>query len=104
MVQMNTPRVAMQEAKKALKKLVKTGDLQSAAQSLFALKGLGMGMASVILAAAAPDKGIIQTLHLQEMSFYDAESFPKSLRHALGTLCTAVQDCANQIRRLNSLA
>ena len=43
---MNTPRVAMQETKKAFRKLVKTGDLQSAAQSLCTLKGLGPGMAS----------------------------------------------------------
>jgi len=46
LVQMNTPRVAMQETKKAFRKLVKTGDLQSAAQSLCTLKGVGPGMAS----------------------------------------------------------
>ena len=51
MVQMNTPRVAIQETKKAFRKLVKTGELQSAAQSLFGLKGVGMGMVSAILAA-----------------------------------------------------
>merc|ERR1712001_766329 len=40
LVQMNTPRVAMQETKKAFRKLVKTGDLQAAAQSLCTLKGV----------------------------------------------------------------
>merc|ERR1712109_180765 len=54
LVQMNTPRVAMQETKKAFRKLVKTGDLQSAAQSLCTLKGVGPGMASAVLAAGAP--------------------------------------------------
>ena len=66
MVQMNTPRVAIQETKKALRKLEKTGDLQSAAQSLFALKGVGMGMVSAILAAGAPHIGSLQILHYQE--------------------------------------
>jgi len=54
LVQMNTPRVAMQETKKAFRKLSKTGDLQSAAQSLQSLKGVGPGMASAVLAAGAP--------------------------------------------------
>merc|ERR1711881_522723 len=54
LVQMNTPRVAMQETKKAFRKLVKTGDIQSAAQSLCTLKGVGPGMASAVLAAGAP--------------------------------------------------
>merc|ERR1712001_438050 len=40
LVQMNTPRVAMQETKKAFRKLAKTGDLQAAAQSLCTLKGV----------------------------------------------------------------
>ena len=43
---MNTPRVVMQDTKKAFRKLVKTGDLQAAAQSLSTLKGVGPGMAS----------------------------------------------------------
>ena len=43
---MNTPRVAMQETKKAFRKLAKTGDLQAASQSLCTLKGVGPGMAS----------------------------------------------------------
>ena len=43
---MNTPRVAMQETKKAFRKLAKTGDIQAASQSLCTLKGVGPGMAS----------------------------------------------------------
>ena len=66
MVQMNTPRVAIQETKKAFRKLEKTGDLQSAAQSLFALKGVGMGMVSAILAAGAPHIGTLKISHYQE--------------------------------------
>ena len=57
MVQMNTPRVAIQETKKAFRKLVKTGDIQSTAQSLFGLKGVGMGMVSAILAAGKEIRG-----------------------------------------------
>merc|ERR1712238_569420 len=55
LVQMNTPRVAMQETKKAFRKLAKTGDLQAASQSLGTLKGVGPGMASAVLAAGRPD-------------------------------------------------
>merc|ERR1712203_588451 len=55
LVQMNTPRVAMQETKKAFRKLAKTGDLQAASQSLCTLKGVGPGMASAVLAAGRPD-------------------------------------------------
>merc|ERR1712166_172830 len=55
LVQMNTPRVAMQETKKAFRKLAKTGDLQAATQSLCTLKGVGPGMASAVLAAGRPD-------------------------------------------------
>merc|ERR1712029_612261 len=46
LVQMNTPRVVMQETKKAFRKLVKTGDLQSAANVLCNIKGVGPAMAS----------------------------------------------------------
>merc|ERR1712226_152076 len=55
LVQMNTPRVAMQETKKAFRKLAKTGDIQAASQSLCTLKGVGPGMASAVLAAGRPD-------------------------------------------------
>merc|ERR1719273_1872090 len=54
LVQMNTPRVVMQETKKAFRKLQKTNDLQSAANSLCNLKGVGPAMASAVLAAGAP--------------------------------------------------
>merc|ERR1712172_264275 len=55
LVQMNTPRVAMLETKKAFRKLAKTGDIQAASQSLCTLKGVGPGMASAVLAAGRPD-------------------------------------------------
>merc|ERR1711881_820678 len=54
LVQMNTPRVVMQETKKAFRKLQKTNDLQSAANALCNLKGVGPAMASAVLAAGAP--------------------------------------------------
>lgn len=46
LVQMNTPRVVQQETKKAFRKLQKTNDLQSAANALCNLKGVGPGLAS----------------------------------------------------------
>merc|ERR1712038_615573 len=54
LVQMNTPRVVMQETKKAFRKLQKTNDLQSAIQSLCNVKGVGPAMASAVMAAGAP--------------------------------------------------
>merc|ERR1712172_233833 len=55
LVQMNTPRVAMQETKKAFRKLAKTGDVEQAISTLTNLKGVGPGMASAVLAAGRPD-------------------------------------------------
>jgi len=54
LVQMNTPRVVMQETKKAFRKLQKTDDLQGAANALCNVKGVGPAMASAVLAAGAP--------------------------------------------------
>ena len=46
LVQMNTPRVVMQETKKAFRKLQKTNDLQAVIQGLCNVKGVGPAMAS----------------------------------------------------------
>jgi len=54
LVQMNTPRVVMQETKKAFRQLQKKNDLQIAANALCNLKGVGPGLASAVLAAGAP--------------------------------------------------
>ncbi len=59
LVQMNTPRVVMQETKKAFRQISKKNDLESAVQALSNLKGVGPAMASgthelvFILAAAS---------------------------------------------------
>merc|ERR1712038_56006 len=53
LVQMNTPRVCMQETKKAFRKLSKD-DMLGAVQALCNLKGVGPQMASAVLAAGAP--------------------------------------------------
>jgi len=56
LVQMNTPRVILQDTKKAFRKLAKTdGDVQAAAAILCNLKGVGPAMASAVLAAGAPE-------------------------------------------------
>merc|ERR1712226_1519927 len=54
LVQMNTPRVVMQETKKAFRKLQKTNDLQAVIQGLCNVKGVGPAMASAVMAAGAP--------------------------------------------------
>jgi hypothetical protein len=46
LVQMNTPRVVMQETKKAFRNIFKRGNIESAAQALCNLKGVGPTMAS----------------------------------------------------------
>lgn len=53
LVMMNTPRVCIQETKKAFRKLYKD-DLTGAVQALCNLKGVGPAMASAVLAAGAP--------------------------------------------------
>lgn len=54
LVQMNTPRVVMQDTKKAFRNLQKKNDLQAAANVLCNIKGVGPAMASAVLAAGAP--------------------------------------------------
>lgn len=51
---MNTPRVVMQETKKAFRQLIKRNDIESAIQAMSNLKGVGPAMASAVLAAGAP--------------------------------------------------
>jgi len=46
LVQMNTPRVVMTETKKAFRNIFKRGSIESAAQALCNLKGVGPTMAS----------------------------------------------------------
>ena len=46
LVQMNTPRVVMQDTKKAFRNLQKKNDLQAAANVLCNIKGVGPAMAS----------------------------------------------------------
>merc|ERR1711981_198121 len=51
LVQMNTPRVVMQETKKAFRKLP---NIEQAISTLTNLKGVGTTLASAVLAAGAP--------------------------------------------------
>merc|ERR1719318_1585940 len=52
---MNTPRVVMQETKKAFRAITKKNDLEAAVSALSNLKGVGPAMASAVLAAGAPE-------------------------------------------------
>merc|ERR1719204_1800984 len=55
LIQMNTPRVVMQETKKAFRASDKRKDIEAAVSALSNLKGVGPAMASAVLAAMAPD-------------------------------------------------
>jgi len=55
LIMMNTPRVVMQETKKAFRILQKRNDLEAAVLALSNLKGVGPAMASAVLAAGAPE-------------------------------------------------
>merc|ERR1712018_937103 len=55
LIQMNTPRVVMQETKKAFRAIDKRKDIEAAVSALSNLKGVGPAMASAVLAAMAPD-------------------------------------------------
>jgi len=54
LVQMNTPRVVMQETKKAFRHIHKQ-NLEAAVAAMSNLKGVGPAMASAVLAAGAPE-------------------------------------------------
>merc|ERR1712241_1233533 len=55
LIQMNTPRVVMQETKKAFRAIDKRKDIEAAVSALSNLKGVGPAMASAVLAAMAPE-------------------------------------------------
>ena len=55
LIQMNTPRVVVQESKKAFRAIFKRNDLESACNALSNLKGVGPAMASAVLAAGCPE-------------------------------------------------
>jgi hypothetical protein len=55
LIQMNTPRVVLQESKKAFRAIFKRNDLEAAMGALSNLKGVGPAMASAVLAAGVPD-------------------------------------------------
>merc|ERR1712127_1176537 len=55
LIQMNTPRVVIQESKKAFRAIFKRNDLESAVGALSNLKGCGPAMASAVLAAGCPE-------------------------------------------------
>merc|ERR1712130_808017 len=55
LIQMNTPRVVLQESKKAFRAIFKRNDLEAAMGDLSNLKGVGPAMASAVLAAGCPE-------------------------------------------------
>jgi len=55
LIQMNTPRVVLQESKKAFRAIFKRNDLEAAVGALSNLKGVGPAMASAVIAAGCPE-------------------------------------------------
>lgn len=97
LVQMNTPRVVMQETKKAFRHIYKKNDLESAVQALSNLKGVGPGLASAVLAAGAPH---IAPFMADEclLSLPDMEGIDYTLKEYM-KLVEKTKEC---VERLNS--
>lgn len=97
LVQMNTPRVVMQETKKAFRQISKKNDLESAVLALSNLKGVGPAMASAVLAAGVPD---IAPFMADEclLSLPDIEGIDYTLKEYL-RLVEKTKEC---VKRLNS--
>merc|ERR1712115_613155 len=55
LIQMNPPRIVIQESKKAFRAIFKRNDIESAVGALSNLKGVGPAMASAVLAAGCPE-------------------------------------------------
>ena len=56
LIQMNTPRVVMQETKKSFRALEKRNDLEAAISVLSSMKGVGPNFASAVLVAFDPER------------------------------------------------
>ena len=56
LIQMNTPRVVMNDTKKAFRALEKRGDLEAAISALCTMKGVSPAFASAVLVAFRPEK------------------------------------------------
>lgn len=91
---MNTPRAVLEETKKAFRKLP---NLEQALTALSNLKGVGITMASALLAAAAPDLAPFMADECL-MAIPDFESIDYTTKEYL----KFVQHIQTTVERLNS--
>ena len=97
LVQMNTPRVEMQETKKAFRNLFKKKDLESAVAALSNLKGVGPAMASAVLVAGASEVAPFMSDECL-LSMPDIEGIDYTMKEYL-KLVEKTKEC---VERLNS--
>ena len=62
LIQMNTPRVVLQESKKAFRAIFKRNDLEAAMGALSNLKGVGPAMASGTVLSLSKDEAKLKKL------------------------------------------
>jgi len=97
LIQMNTPRVVMQESKKAFRAIFKKKDLEAAVSALSNLKGVGPAMASAVLAAGAPDVAPFMADELL-LSMPDSEGIDYTMKEYM-KLVEKTNEC---VARLNA--
>ena len=97
LIQMNTPRVVMQESKKAFRAIFKKKDLEAAVSALSNLKGVGPAMASAVLAAGAPDVAPFMADELL-LSMPDSEGLDYTMKEYM-KLVDKTKEC---VTRLNA--
>ena len=84
---MNTPRVVLQESKKAFRAIFKRNDLEAAMGALSNLKGVGPAMASGSSSEPLKERGQAQTNGKENLCFVKKQLvWPQVV---FGVLCTA---------------
>jgi len=95
LIQMNTPRVVLQESKKAFRAIFKRNDLESAMNALSNLKGVGPAMASAVLAAGCPDLAPFMADELL-LSMGDTEGIDYTMKEYM-KLVAKTQACCDRL-------
>merc|ERR1712165_660796 len=95
LIQMNTPRVVIQESKKAFRAIFKRNDLEAAMGALSNLKGVGPAMASAVLAAGCPELAPFMADELL-LSMGDTEGIDYTMKEYM-KLVAKTQACVDRL-------
>jgi len=95
LIQMNTPRVVLQESKKAFRAIFKRNDLEAAMGALSNLKGVGPAMASAVLAAGCPELAPFMADELL-LSMGDTEGIDYTMKEYM-KLVAKTQACVDRL-------